>query len=255
VGWSETVSYPGLIERSESLSYDPETGDPIFGNPDLQVSTIENLDARLEYYFSDSESISLAFFAKDIDQPIERAIPDASGSAARGITFRNQESADLFGIEVDVNKNILDRDEYVLWVGGNVSYIDSEVELSDDSLRLEGSSANGRALQGQSEWLANFQLGFDHYPTEQKFTLLVNYFDDRIFRIARGETNGPEFESGRLLVDFTYSWLFGENLEWSLDAQVKNLLNEDVEYEQNGNVIESYQTGTAFEIGITYEFF
>lgn len=255
VGWSETVSYPGLIERSESLSYDPETDDPIFGNPDLQVSTIENLDARLEYYFSDTESVSLAVFAKEIDQPIERAIPDGSGSAARGITFRNQDSADLFGVEVDINKNILDRDEYVLWIGGNVSYIDSEVELSDDSLRLEGASANGRALQGQSEWLANFQLGFDHYPTEQKFTLLVNYFDDRIFRIARGETNGPEFESGRILVDLTYSWLFGDNLEWSLDAQVKNLLNEDVEYEQNSNVIESYQTGTAFEIGITYEFF
>ena len=253
IGWSETVSYPGIIERSESLSYDPETDDPIFGNPDLQVSTIENLDARLEYYFSDTESVSVAVFSKKIDQPVERAIPDASGSAARGITFRNQESADLFGVEVDINKNVLDRDNYVFWVGGNVSYIDSEVELSEDSLRLEGQTANGRALQGQSEWLANFQLGFDHYPTEQKFTLLVNYFDDRIFRIARGAQTGPEFESARMLVDLTYSKLIGEAL--SVDAKVKNVFNEDVAFSQNGTEIERFQTGTVFQIGLTYEFF
>ena len=49
-GYSETDSYPGLIERSKSHSFDPETDDPIFGNPDLQVSTIENLDIRGEYY-------------------------------------------------------------------------------------------------------------------------------------------------------------------------------------------------------------
>ncbi|MBN7797971.1 TonB-dependent receptor [Parahaliea mediterranea] len=251
-GYSETVSYPGLIERSESLSYDPDTDDPIFGNPDLRVSTIENYDLRMEYYFSEDESVSVAFFQKDIDQPVERALPDASGSAASGITFRNQDSAKLKGIEVDANMNLIDAADYLLFVQGNVSYIDSEVELSEDSIRLEGASANGRQLQGQSEWLGNIQLGFDHYPTEQKFTLLVNYFDDRIFRISRGENTGPEFEDGRILVDFAYEKLFGENL--TLELQVKNLLNEDVEYSQNNRVIESYQTGTVFGASVTYDF-
>ena len=61
----------------------------------------------------------------------------------------------------------------------------SEVQLGAVSLRLEGEGANGRKLQGQSEYLANLQIGFDHFPTSQKFTLLANYFDDRIFRVAR----------------------------------------------------------------------
>lgn len=251
-GYSETVSYPGLIERSESLSFDPVTDDPIFGNPDLQVSTIENYDLRAEYYFSEDESVSLAFFRKDIDQPVERALPDASGSAATGITFRNQDSAELNGIELDANMNLVDAANYLLFVQGNISYIDSEVELSEDSLRLEGPSANGRQLQGQSEWLGNIQLGFDHYPTEQKFTLLVNYFDDRIFRIARGENTGPQIEDGRVLVDIAYEKLFGDNL--TLELQVQNLLNEEVEYSQNTRVIESYQNGTVFGASITYNF-
>ncbi|GAB3271157.1 TonB-dependent receptor domain-containing protein [Parahaliea aestuarii] len=251
-GFSETVSYPGLIERSESLSFDPTTDDPIFGNPDLQVSTIENYDLRAEYYFSEDESVSLAFFRKDIDQPIERALPDASGSAANGITFRNQEAATLNGIELDANMNLMDEANYLLFVAGNVSYIDSEVDLSQDSIRLEGAGADGRQLQGQSEWLGNLQLGFDHYPTEQKVTLLVNYFDDRIFRIARGANTGPQIEDGRVLIDIAYEKMFSESL--TLELQVKNLLNEKVDYSQNQQVIESYQTGTIFGASITYQF-
>lgn len=253
VGYSETVSYPGLIERSEAQSYDPDTDDPIFGNPNLQVSTIDNYDLRLEYYFSDAESVSVALFAKDIDQPIERALPDASGSAAsRGITFVNQEKAELLGVELDANKNLIDEDEYVLFVGGNIAYIDSEVTLSEDSLRLEGANADGRQLQGQSEWLANLQFGFDHYPTEQKVTLLFNYFDDRIFRISRGAATGPELEVERLIIDVTYEKLFSENLTFS--AKIQNLLNEDVEYSQNGRTIESYQTGTLLGVSLSYQF-
>ncbi len=251
-GYSETVSYPGLIERSESQSFDPETDDPIFGNPDLQVSTIDNLDVRAEYYFSYSESVSLAIFAKQIDKPIERAIPDASGSAARGITFVNQESADLLGIELDANKNLIDHDEYLLFIGGNLSYIDSQVDLSEDSIRLEGQSADGRTLQGQSEWLANFQIGFDHYATEQKFTVLVNYFDDRIFRISRGEFNGPEYEVSRVLIDLAYEKIFSDS--FSIEASVKNLLNDKVEYSQNKATIESYETGTLIGVSLNYRF-
>jgi len=252
VGYSETASYPGLIERSESLSFDPETDDPIFGNPDLKVSTIENIDFRAEYYFSDEESISLAFFTKEITNPIERALPDASGSAARGITFRNQDSADLSGIELDGSINVLDRDDYLLFVSGNVSYIESDVKLSQDSIRLEGPDADGRQLQGQSEYLANLQIGFDHYPSEQKFTLLVNYFDDRIFRISRGANVGPEYEVGRVLVDLTYEKMFSEN--FTLELSVKNLLNDEVEFRQNDRIIESFQGGTSVGITLNYEF-
>ncbi|MAT93476.1 MAG: TonB-dependent receptor [Halioglobus sp.] len=252
-GYSETASYPGLIERSTAQSYDPDTDDPIFGNPDLQVSTIDNYDLRAEYYFSETESVSLAVFYKDITNPVERAVPDASGSAAtRGITFINQDDAELLGVELDANMDLIDADNYILFLGGNVSYIDSEVTLSDESLRLEGANADGRELQGQSEWLANLQLGMDHYPTEQKFTLLFNFFDDRIFRVARGSNTGPEYEDARLLIDFQYENLLTEQLK--LEASIKNLLNEKVEYSQNGRTIESYENGTVIGVGVKYTF-
>jgi hypothetical protein len=183
---------------------------------------------------------------------VERAIPDASGSAAKGTTFLNQESADLSGIELDGNKNLIDRDNYLVFVSGNVSYIDSEVALSDTSIRLEGENADGRALQGQSKWLGNIQLGMDHYPTDQKFTLLLNYFDKRIFRVARGINTGPEYEDSRLFLDFTYERVLTDALV--IEASIKNILNSKVEYVQNNQTIESYKVGTFFKAGVTYNF-
>lgn len=251
-GYSETASYPGLVERSTAQSFDPETDDPIFGNLDLEVSLIDNWDLRGEWYFSETGNITLALFYKEIEQPVEQALPDASGSAARGITFVNQDSAELLGVEIDANVDLWEGDTYLLFLGGNVSYIDSEVTLSADSLRLEGADADGRQLQGQSEWLANLQIGYDHYPTDQKLTLLVNFFDDRIFRVARGAGTGPEFEDGRVLIDLTYENLLTESLK--LEASVRNLLNEKVEFSQNDRVIESYEEGTVIGVGLTYSF-
>ncbi|MEY3038654.1 MAG: hypothetical protein RL143_1221, partial [Pseudomonadota bacterium] len=247
---SRTVSYPGLIERSESLSYDPDTDKPIFGNPNLVTSKIDNLDFRIEYYWSDEENITLALFDKTIANPIERAVPDASGSAAGGITFRNALEAKVQGLEIDVNKNLIDDADYLLFVGGNASWISSEVSLDANSIRLEGADSIGRELQGQSPMLANLQFGLDLYPSEQKFTLLFNYYDDRIYRVTRGENNGPEYELGRMLVDLTYEKTFESGLV--LKASAKNLLNEKVEWARNGHVIESYTPGVSYSVGVSY---
>ena len=252
LAYSQTVSYPGLIERSESLSFDPLTDDPIFGNPNLVSSSVDNLDVRLEYYLSPEESISLAVFSKEIDNPIERALPDASGSATTGITFRNQVSADLEGVEIEFSKDVIDTASWYGFLSGNVSYIDSSVALGADSLRLEGTGADGRALQGQSEYLANLQFGLDHYPTEQKLTVLLNYFDDRIFRIARGAAAGAEIETGRYLLDLTYEKRFGDAM--SVEMVIKNILDDEIEWTQNSNVIETFQVGTSFNVKLNYEF-
>lgn len=251
-GYSETVSYPGIIERSEAQTYDPVTDKPQQGNPDLQVSTIDNSDLRAEYYFSDSESVSLALFYKSIDKPVERTIIDGSGSSSDGTTWVNQDSAELYGVEIDGTKNVLETDDYLVFVSGNATYIDSKVDLSDQSLRLEGSSSDGRELQGQSQWLGNVQVGMDHYPTEQKFTLLVNYFDKRIFTIARGQNTGPEYEDARVIIDFTYEKVWSDHLV--LEGSIKNILNSNVEYSQNDTTIESYKVGRFFKAGVTYKF-
>jgi len=105
-------------------------------------------------------------------------------------------------------------------------------------------------LQGQSEYLANLQIGYDHYPSEQKVTLLVNYFDDRIFRTARGAALGPVVEVGRTLIDMNYEKSFSE--QWTLKLKLKNLTDEPVSYTQNNNLIEVYEVGTSISLSLDY---
>ena len=145
---------------------------------------------------------------------------------------------------------VFDRDDHSVFVNGNITFIDSAVTLGAKSLQLEGAGSNGRQLQGQSEYLANLQIGYDHYPSEQKVTLLVNYFDDRIFRTARGAALGPVVEVGRTLVDMNYEKSFSE--QWTVKLKLKNLTDEPVSYTQNNNLIEVYEVGTSISLSLDY---
>ncbi|MGR6870819.1 TonB-dependent receptor domain-containing protein [Pseudomonas sp. HK3] len=248
-GASNTVSRPGLTELAKSKFYDPETDDAIIGNPDLELSKITNLDFRAEYYLSDSESISLALFNKAIDKPIEKTVPDASGSAGQGDTYENSDSADLLGVELDFKVDILDTDNFSGFLSGNFAWIDSEVTLDFESARLEGDKT--RELQGQSEVLANVQFGVDHLATGQTVTVLINHFGDRIEKVVRGSL-ANEYEKGRTTLDLVYKLDLTENL--TIKGKASNLTDEPVEYTQNDQVIESYKTGIDASVGIDYIF-
>ncbi|WP_277289419.1 TonB-dependent receptor [Thalassolituus oleivorans] len=247
---TQTVSRPGITERSESVQYDPETDKELIGNPDLEISHIDNFDLRGEYYFSDEESVSAALFYKNITDPIERGVPDADGSAAEGYTFRNVPSAELSGLELDFRVNYLETDSLSAFVSGNMAYVDSKVDLAGtDAERLEGVSS--RELQGQSKYLGNLQLGFDELATGQSLTLLANYFDDRIYATSRGD-GGAIIEKGRMTFDVVYRYDVTET--FLVKAKVSNITDEAVRYTQDGVDYEKYYEGTDFSASVEYQF-
>jgi hypothetical protein len=245
---SQTLSRPGITERSQSVQYDPETDDQIFGNPTLKISKITNVDVRAEYYFSDYESITLALFHKDIIDPIERTIPNASGSASDGSTFRNEDSALLQGLEVDFRKDVIDEYNWLGFISGNYTYINAEVVLSEETASLE--KVNKRKLQGQSENLANIQFGVDHLGTGQNLTLLVNYFDDRIYKASR--SLAPEVEEGRMSIDMVYQYEIDEDT--SLKAKAVNITDEKIVFSRDSKEIESYYNGIGFNMTLSKNF-
>ena len=256
LGYSNTLSYPGLTERPRSLVYENETNTPIFGNPNLQLSTIDNLDLRAEYYFDDdNSSVSLAFFRKDIDAPIERAREDASGSASDSFTYRNNESAVVQGIELDLNLTIFDGIDWDGFVSGNIARSTSDLTLNADSARLE--AVTNRELQGLSPWIANLQFGVDHIETAQSLTLVINYFDDRIDRVVRSSFEKAVVEVGRADVGLNYEKSFMNGS--SLSVKIGNLLDSDIEYRSetvsgNQSYSETYRRGRSLSVGYSYEF-
>ncbi|MGK0442752.1 MAG: hypothetical protein ACJA0N_002571, partial [Pseudohongiellaceae bacterium] len=101
---SQTVSRPDFREKSNATYYDDECDCRVQGNLFLEISEVTNVDVRWEKYWSADESLSLALFYKDFNDPIERVALPASGTAGNSRTFQNSESAEIYGIEFDGRK-------------------------------------------------------------------------------------------------------------------------------------------------------
>ncbi len=177
-GYGRTVSRPELRELSVAAFYDYRSQRLLFGNPDLQRATIENVDVRLEWYPADGESLSVGGFFKYLDHPIESVVAVSAVSGSAG-TFANATSAVVAGGELDVRKGMtfLPGAAQYLYVAANGALIHSEVDLSE----TEGDqTSDTRPLQGQSPWVVNAQLGWDHEPTGTSVSFLYNVFGPRI---------------------------------------------------------------------------
>lgn len=66
--YSKTVSWPETFEVLPRSFRDVETLKTYQGNPNLKPADIKNYDLRLEWYTSETESVSLAAFYKDLNK-------------------------------------------------------------------------------------------------------------------------------------------------------------------------------------------
>ena len=123
------------------------------GNAHLKAAYIQNADLRWEWYPAAGEGISVAVFYKHFRNPIETAIPDA-GSGSYTDTFENADRANLYGVELDVKKNL----DFMgmaakLPVVLNGSLMKSRVDFDDESLEHDRPVAGPVALSGQCRTL------------------------------------------------------------------------------------------------------
>ena len=119
--------------------------------------------------------------------------------------------------------------------------------------------ANGRdtRLQGQSEEIANLQLGWDDLQNGTQGTLIVNYVSDRVR--ARGIDVLPDiYEEPPLLVDFVYSKTIsymGSDSDLKISLELRNILDEEYYAAMADTVIyDQYNLGTSVSLGFKLSF-
>ena len=117
--------------------------------------------------------------------------------------------------------------------------------------------ANGSdtRLQGQSEEIANFQIGWDDLQNGSQGTLIVNYVSDRVR--ARGIDVLPDiYEEPPLLVDFVYSKeIYYDTSSLKLSLELRNLLDEEYYAAMASSVIyDQYKLGTSISLGFKFSF-
>jgi len=282
---SKTINRPQFRELTPSIFVNTDTDDRFVGNPFLRNSKSTNLDARLEYYFSANQFVTIGGFYKDFTDPIEEFIFNGLGES-NATSFLNAPSAELYGMEVEFEKK-WDLSELGLksdfWAGkdfvlrSNYTYTDSSVSADGDVsitppsvnpaqgvtplvLSASGLYTDGRALQGQSDHLANLQLGLDDYENGWEATLLLNYSSERI-RAVEDLSNGlPSIlEQLPLSLDFVFNYdLELGGGDYTFGFKVQNILGEGYEASQTlGNstiIVDDFDIGTTFAASLKRKF-
>ncbi len=264
--YSETTIRPDFRDISSSFYIDPLTEFLVRGSTSLQSSSIDNIDLRWEWYLETGENLSVAFFWKDIDKPIEQIeLPSATEGAPQLLTA-NASDGQLFGVEVEFLTDLAFVNESMAnyFVTGNVTYSDSEVNIcsstgaSDclfeeqlrEALNTQESvtsviTKNTRRLIGHSEWVANLQLGWDALNNEHAATLVYNVFGPRIIVPGVSGFEDAQEQSFHSL-DLIYTWY--PTYDSTVKVQLKNILGEDKVIEQEGIDILTKTVGTELSL-------
>jgi TonB-dependent receptor len=254
--YSKTVSWPESFELIPRLFYDFETLIRFEGNPDLKPADIKNYDLRLEWYPSDTESITLAWFSKDLKNAVENRFIK-SGEDFQYYSFANIDDSEISGWELDLRKTFVlgALQGHEIFVQFNYTDISSSVDVAqavDDYKEYDPD----RPLQGQPDYIVNLQLGYDHVDTQQEVTLIFNRKGEELAVVnppsTSNVTNVYELPFNDLKFIYKKSFDNGMAVSFSVD----NILDEkrEMEYENYNAPYYSSSPGRKFKLKLNYSF-
>lgn len=252
-GYSSTVVRPDLREVTPVLFIDPLTDFKITGFSGLQSTDVTSYDARLEWYYDES-NYSVGVFYKDLENPIESI--ELQGSDGNLLmSFRNADAGEVYGVEAEFLQqlNMFEGESYKwmdnFFVAGNFTYSESEITIQ----QFAGANLTNleRPLSGHSKHVVNFQLGFDSDNDEHNATLTYNVFGKRI-AFAGVNDKDDAYEQPFNSLDFVYSYTPFEST--SVKLSMKNLLDEDVEIMQQGELLQRRVEGQSYGLSFSYKY-
>lgn len=266
LSYANTLSRPDFREFSPNRYKDPITEDIVFGYPDLQYTTISNLDLKYEWYMTYDEIVAVGLFQKDFTNPVETIVnqdPD-SQTGKKIITYRNALGATSQGIEFNFRKkfDFLGRAFTNYFISGNYAVITSSIQLdenSTDPVITELTSTN-RPMQGQSPYVANLNIGYDNINTGRSAIFVFNAYGERI--IALGSYGAPDYyEQPFPKLDFVLKWQINDTYDfnvkkigYALEFKASNLLDAKKEVRQGDEVIETTKPGREFSVSFSVKY-
>ena len=247
---SETVVRPDLREVSDASYLDPLTDIVVNGNPNVVPSDILNFDLRAEWFFSSGDTLSLSYFLKDIDNPIEY-FQGLGSEDSLTASIENAATGESSGVEIEFSKYLDFLGDFAsqFFITGNITLADSEIDVGDDLLIPVTNRT--RPLTGASDYVYNFVLNYDAFDGRHAATLGYNVSGERVF-LAGTSSQEDVFEQPFNALDLSYSYF--PNDKFTFGLKVRNLLGEDIEIDQGGVTVYEQTVGSSYSLDMKYAF-
>jgi TonB-dependent receptor len=242
---SKTVSRPEFRELAPFSFYNFLNDNLTSGDPTLKRASINNYDARFEFFPGAGQIFSVSAFYKQFTNPIEMILRTGT-SGTPELYYDNVGNTKNYGAEFEYRMNLgfLNSKDSISFLKditlyANASIIRSSVDLSMYAGQAEYTNS-ARPLQGQSPYIINAGIYYSA-PKDVNFSLSYNLVGQRI-AIAGSIQEPSVWENGRNVIDFQISKMFKKKLELKLN--VKDLLAQDLIYFQDINKNKKYDKGT-----------
>ena len=253
--FSQTIARPNMREVAPFGSFGFIGEPPVFGNPDLTLTSIDNYDLRYEIFPNAGEVVALSGFYKHFRDPIVVTFRNAG---EQQFTWTNSETASLYGVELEFRKSLgfIGSSFTNFTFSSNLSYIQSVQDIDEqeyeNALDYDPDFPRTRQFNGQSPWIVNANLGYATQESGWDVFASFNYFADRLTSI--GAVGASDiFERGRSTLDLNLTKKVN-NITFS--ARARNLLNPQYEtfseFKGAEYIFSSYERGRELSLGISY---
>jgi TonB-dependent receptor len=255
--WSQTVARQTFRELTPILQQEFLGGPVFIGNPNLQMSSLDNYDLRADYAPYEGSLVSASWFYKDIRDPIEVVQAFATFDYD---TVRNYPEGELSGFEFEVRQDI---GRFANWAkgfsaGANATLIDSQVTLPADEVAIFAGPAiaapfTTRPMTSAPEHLYNLFLTYDQTELGTQLALFYTVQGDTLVAgagVADGGLVPNVFAAEFDTLNASFTQKLGPYLK--LQIQAKNLTNPEIEEVYRSSYIGPDVTKSSFTRGIDY---
>lgn len=248
IAYGMTVIRPSLRQLAPFLYVDFLRGWNITGNQNLQRTRVQNVEARYEYYFGETDLIAGTAFYKYMTNPIEFVVLSPVNNAA---SYANAKSAWLAGGEIELRLGFGRFHEKLrkFFFLGNVAIAWSETRLPDEGI----SGRSNRPLFYQSKYVTNLSLRFDDPDSGVMVGLVYNAFGPRIVEVgvAASTFDNPDtIELQQHMLDLIATWKVNPHVK--LGFKWKNLAFARKRYQQGNELVLLENRGTSVSIAAEY---
>ena len=273
---SKTIARPQFRELINQPFFDPDSNRTYRGNPLLVDSQLYNAEVRGEYYFARDQKLSLSAFYKRINRPIEAFVTGGDLTTS----FANAPKANLYGAEIELQKYFdlsglgggnggffADRRAVLI---GNYTYTKSKLKVSAaDKVQVFGAASsiatdyfrNGLPLTGQSDHIANLQLGLEKQGSLSQQTFLLNYASKRVVsRGLNGSVPQPDvIENPGFTLDFVARQgvkLLSQDIELKFEARnITGRRHQEFQKSASNRIdVNTYDLGRTLAVSASVKF-